>query len=355
MIALSSIGSTIKNKKQLSLVPKERLQDLNEIHKWVSKWNKSFSFDLIPGDASSRRYYRIKEKNKSYVVMKMQPFADAGLHLPFLDVQRHLHRLEVAVPEVLEVNPAKGLILMSDLGDETLLKRLETVHSKKEQIQLFKKAINLLLRMQLLATQLSAPIEAYGLYFDDEKLLWEVGFTLAHFYNGTLAQQVSAKDQKAIEKYFRDICKVLSSQEWYFTHRDFHSRNIMVYQNAFYMIDFQDARLGCMHYDLASLLRDSYYQLEEDVVYELIEYYLEKKSKIEGKKHSRKEFERIFDLMSIQRNFKAMGSFASFFMKRNDVRYLKFIGNTFENIRRNLLKFPEYDELRQLLFKYYYF
>ena len=67
------------------------------------------------------------------------------------------------------------------------------------------------------------------------------------------------------------------------------------------------------------------------------------------------EFVRVFDLMSIQRNFKAIGSFASFYMKRQDVRYLKFIGNTFENIRRNLLKFPELDELRYLLYRYYYF
>jgi aminoglycoside/choline kinase family phosphotransferase len=121
------------------------------------------------------------------------------------------------------------------------------------------------------------------------------------------------------------------------------------------MIDFQDARLGCAQYDLASLLRDSYYQLEEEVVYELVDYYIRSKEKLEGVKENRKEFMRVFDLMSIQRNFKAIGSFASFYMKRQDVRYLKFIGNTFENIRRNLLKFPEMDELRCLLFRYYYF
>ena len=66
-------------------------------------------------------------------------------------------------------------------------------------------------------------------------------------------------------------------------------------------------------------------------------------------------FTRMFDLMSVQRNFKAIGSFTSFYGKRNDAMYIRFVGNTFENIRRNLAKFPEYGELRKLLFQYYYF
>jgi aminoglycoside/choline kinase family phosphotransferase len=185
--------------------------------------------------------------------------------------------------------------------------------------------------------------------------MWEVGFTLAHFYNGALARAIPPREQKVVEAYFKMICKRLASQEWYFTHRDYHGRNIMVLGSDLYMIDFQDARLGCAQYDLASLLRDSYYQLEEEVVYELLDYYVRAKEKAEGVRENRKDFVRVFDLMSIQRNFKAIGSFASFYMKRQDVRYLKFIGNTFENIRRNLLKFPELDELRCLLFKYYYF
>ena len=59
--------------------------------------------------------------------------------------------------------------------------------------------------------------------------------------------------------------------------------------------------------------------------------------------------------MSIQRNFKAIGSFASFYIRRDNARYLRFIGNTFENVRRNLAKFPEHQRLHQLLFNWYYF
>lgn len=334
---------------------KLRNAEATQIKSWTSHLGRSVAVTPIPGDASSRRYYRVRTRSASFIAMRMQPFADQNEQLPFIQVQRHLSRLGVNVPQIVDVDAKQGMILLSDLGDETLLKRLERVSKKRDQLVWFKRAIDLVLNMQIVATRTTAPIDAYGLYFDEEKLMWEVNFTLAHFYNGALARNIPNREAKLINKYFEYICKRLASQEWYFTHRDYHGRNVMVVGSDLYMIDFQDARLGCAQYDLASLLRDSYYQLEEEVVYELVDYYLRTKEKAEGVKENRKEFVRIFDYMSIQRNFKAIGSFASFYMKRQDVRYLKFIGNTFENIRRNLLKYPELDELRCLLYRYYYF
>ncbi|MBI2607021.1 MAG: phosphotransferase [Deltaproteobacteria bacterium] len=321
----------------------------------ATRRGRTVSIDPLPGDASSRRYYRIRVRGDSFVGMRVPPFQDVGEQLPFIQVQKHLHKLGVSVPQIFDIDARRGLILLSDLGDETLLKRLERVSKKRDQLIWFKRAIDLMLAMQISATRNTTPIDAYGLYFDEEKLMWEVAFTFAHFYGGYLARNIPGKELKLLEAYFQWICKQLASREWYFTHRDYHSRNIMIAGSDLYMIDFQDARLGCSQYDLASLLRDSYYQLDDDVVYELVEYYLDRKEKIEGRRENRREYARVFDLMSIQRNFKAIGSFASFYMKRQDVRYLKFIGNTFENIRKNLLKFSELDELRCLLYRYYYF
>jgi aminoglycoside/choline kinase family phosphotransferase len=121
------------------------------------------------------------------------------------------------------------------------------------------------------------------------------------------------------------------------------------------MIDFQDARMGPAQYDLASLLRDSYYQLEESQIQRLLDYYVIRWEAVTGKRIDRAQFEYVFDLMSVQRNFKAIGSFASFHNKRGNATYLKYIGNTFENIRRVLLKYPSYSALREVLFHYYYF
>ncbi len=337
------------------------LEDQKSIRDWLGKSQggkkSQLTIEKIPGDASSRQYYRVRKGNSRMIAMKMSPFTEQGESLPFLQVQRHLDKLSVAVPKIFDVEPSQGLILLDDLGDETLLKRLQSVSRKRDQLIWFKRSIDLLTKMQIKATEKKAPIDAYGLYFDVEKLMWEVRFTLNHFYTGRLAPKMSDKDIKTVEEYFTAICKRLASEGWVFTHRDYHCRNIMVHDDELFMIDFQDARLGCAQYDLASLLRDSYYQLEEDLIYELVDYYVSQMQKSDGIPNykNKNNFVEIFDLMSIQRNFKAIGSFASFFVKRDDARYVKFIGNTFENVRRNLLKFPELDGLKQLLFRYYYF
>lgn len=338
------------NGKQQLLTEEKQIVKL-----WASHLGRPVTVTLMPGDASSRRYYRVRTRSTSYIVMKLDPFSTIGERLPFIQVAKHLTRLGINVPQILDTDEKQGIILLSDLGNDTLLKRLEAVSKRRDQLVWFKRSIDILLKLQIAATRYTAPIDAYGLFFDEAKLMWEVQFTLTHFYGGKLAQPIPARDIKTVEVYFRWICKKLAAQDWCFTHRDFHSRNIMVVRNKLYLVDFQDARLGCPQYDVASLLRDSYYQLEEEVVYELVDYYLREKFKADNVKENRKDFIRIFDLMSIQRNFKAIGSFASFYSKRGDVRYLKFIGNTFENIRRNLLKFPELHELRTLLYRYYYF
>ena len=108
-------------------------------------------------------------------------------------------------------------------------------------------------------------------------------------------------------------------------------------------------------YDLASLLRDSYYQLDEKQISDLTAYYLLRMKEEGAEINDVAHFNRLFDLMAVQRNFKAIGSFASFHNRRGNPAYLKFIGNTFENIRRNLKKYPEFKKLREALYYHYYF
>src|SRR5690606_17463681 len=117
-----------------------------------------------------------------------------------------------------------------------------------------------------------------------------------------------------------------------------------------YAIDFQDARMGARQYDLASLLRDSYYRLPDQTVEELVEYYLRKVEKRERVRIPRKKFFYIFDLMSLQRNFKAIGSFCSFYVKRSDPSYLPHVGSALENIRRVIMRHPELKAIREGLF-----
>lgn len=330
---------------------------------WLKKSSEFSEITKIPGDASTRRYYRAKKTDgQSYILMKMDSFADQAANLPFLSIQKYLKGVGVPVPEVLDFDPPLGHILLEDLGDVTLLRRLQNVAETENERYFYEKVIDALVEMHVKATPQNKAgavvpqLEAFQLVFDFEKLFWEIGFTIENFYELYLKRTLKPEDRKILTEGFTEICQVLAAQPRVFTHRDFHSRNIMVNaKDQLIMIDFQDARMGPQQYDLVSLLRDSYYQLEEAQVVRLTDYYVARWEAQSGQQVHRKEFDRIFDLMALQRNFKAIGSFASFFNKRGNPTYLKYIGNTFENIRHTLLKYPEYSPLREVLFHYYYF
>lgn len=304
----------------------------------------------LAGDASLRRYYRVFNGDASFVLMLTEPFEKAKFD--FLLVRAYLEKCGVPVPGLVAVEEAKGAILLEDLSDRTMLHRLGEL--KGNEMELFREALELLHVFHSKTKSAAAPVPGFKLAFDEEKLMWEVDFALEHLFGSYLKRDIPEKEFSAMRESFVDICSRLAAEPRVFTHRDYHSRNIMIPPRAgMVCIDFQDARMGLRAYDLASILRDSYYQLSEESVYELVDFYL--KLAAQDEKIDRAHFIKSFDLMSIQRNFKAIGSFTSFYGKRNNASYIRFVGNTFENIRRNLGKFPEYARLRELLFHYYYF
>lgn len=340
---------------------------------FISRSREIQSVEKLPGDASTRKYYRVKTKSedegfKTIIVMAMEPFEEKGGQIPFLAIQKHLADAGVDVPRVLDFDPKNGFIMLEDLSDTTLLRCLQEVESFDVEKHFFERAIDLLVDMHVktgpnskLAKENAPAIEGFNQSFDVEKLMWEVNFTMEHFYEKHLQRKIKPEDMKIIQDGFTQICTELANEPKVFTHRDYHSRNIMIAEGSaderprFVMIDFQDARMGPCQYDLASLLRDSYYQLDEKQIVALTRYYIARMKDQGAPIGDIAQFDRMFDLMAVQRNFKAIGSFASFLNRRGNPAYLKFIGNTFENIRRNLLKYPEFKKLREVLFHYYYF
>jgi aminoglycoside/choline kinase family phosphotransferase len=298
--------------------------------------------------------------------MVMEQFENEGMSLPFVVVQKHLAAANVDVPAILDIDASRGFILLEDLGDTTLLRRLQEVSNAEVERHMYERAIDILVDMQVKASpgRKPADINAYKLRFDHEKLMWEMNFTIEHFYQTYLKRNLKEGDLALMRGELSEICHTLAAEPTVFTHRDYHSRNLMLTpgsspgssdEERLVMIDFQDARMGPAQYDLASLLKDSYYQLEESQVDRLLDYYIVRFEAASGQRLDRMKFRMIFDLMSVQRNFKAIGSFASFLNRRGNPGYLKYIGNTFENVRRTLQKYPQYSKLREVLFHYYYF
>ena len=135
-------------------------------------------------------------------------------------------------------------------------------------------------------------------------------------------------------------------------HRDYHSRNLMLSDGSLYIIDFQDARMGPDTYDLVSLLRDSYVDFTEPQVDELIAFFLALRSgrpSVSSSDTSLQEFHRRFDLMALQRNLKALGTFGFQTTSRQNPVYIQYIPRTLNSARANLLRYPRFARLRELL------
>lgn len=178
--------------------------------------------------------------------------------------------------------------------------------------------------------------------------MWEMNYARDHFLEKVGGVKPSDKDAKALQEEFLKICETLDRLPKFVCHRDYHSRNLMLKLGRVYVIDFQDARLGPIQYDLVSLVHDSYVNLSQDTIQKIKADYLDKATQVGPKGVIRADFEEMFLLQIIQRCFKACGSFASFLNMRNDTRYLKYIKNTANLVGRTLKQhggFPVFTEL----------
>lgn len=313
---------------------------------------KNCGITRLTGDASSRRYYRASVDDKNYVVCLQQPIEEDTD--TFVDIQKILMSEGVRVPHIFDYDLQRGYLLEEDLGNQTLLKYLSKRSTPTEEKQAYEKALGELIKIHHINKDNFPQASFSSLFFDKEKLMSEVRFTLAQLVEGLFAQILSEPQKKVLESSFESICKTLAAQKMVVTHRDYHSRNIMVCEDDFIVIDFQDARMGIPQYDLVSLLEDCYYKISRNNKHSLKQSYWENFLKEEQIQSSFEDFSILYDKMAIQRIFKALGSFAYIYRLRGDIRYLKYIGYAFEKLRDILFRYKEYNELRVVLSEVYY-
>jgi aminoglycoside/choline kinase family phosphotransferase len=130
-------------------------------------------------------------------------------------------------------------------------------------------------------------------------------------------------------------------------HRDYHSRNLMVHRNRLVVIDFQDARMGPATYDLVSLLRDCYVDLSPDLVAATTERFLDA---VPTERTA--DFGRRFDLMSVQRHLKALGTFGHQIAIIGRPGFAAYVPRTIAYLRRTLHAYPRFGRLLELLAPY---
>lgn len=313
--------------------------------------NRPFEVFPLAGDASTRRYFRIVSGEESMVLMVWEPFVDDG-NYPFLSVRDHFEKHGVTVPRVVAKSPSEGLVLLEDLGDLTLERKFWENQNQDIVLPFYEQSIDELIKIHYHATFDRTNCTAFKMEFDVEKLLWEMNYGREHMMR--IAQvQLTPAEHKALDEVFTNICTTLHNEKKFIAHRDYHSRNVMLKLGKARVIDFQDARMGTIQYDLVSLLRDSYVTINDASANHLINYYLDRRKELASKYNlaslSRAEFDRVYEIQTVQRCFKACGSFSSFYNLRNDTRYLKYIYQTIHTVKRSLEPLREYSAFYQIL------
>jgi len=299
----------------------------------------------LTGDASDRRYYRIMLADSPSIVLSLYSAPFVFDSLSFVNVAKLLQLMPVPIPTVLGHADDIGVLAQEDLGDVTLQAHLGAA-TAGEHAALYRQAVALIATLQRRGAELeSTEFVPYGIAFDTEKLTWELDFFIRHFVEAYRGAVIAPADRDELQREFAALIEDLASEPRVLCHRDYHSRNLMLHEDDLYIIDFQDARMGPDTYDLVSLLRDSYVDLPEETVDELLAYFLA----LKGQTGTEEHFRARFDLMALQRNLKALGTFGYQTTARRNPVYIQYIPRTLRYVRDNLENLPRFSRMRELL------
>jgi N-acetylmuramate 1-kinase len=298
----------------------------------------------LTGDASDRKYFRVILKDGRTLVLALHVGPIEFAKLPFANVCELLQQIPLPVPAILGHSDSLGVLALRDLGDVTLQAHLGAA-SPSAHAGLYRDAVSFIEQLQRRGAELTSDkYVPFNIAFDIEKLTWELNFFAKHFLEGYRGIALSAAERATLDEEWASITAELAAESRVLCHRDYHSRNLMFHDGSLHIIDFQDARLGPDTYDLVSLLRDSYVDLTDQQLEDFIAYFLALKGNADAA-----EFRRRFDLMALQRNLKALGTFGYQTISRQNPVYIQYMPRTLNYVRRNLGKYPRFGRLQGLL------
>ena len=322
----------------------------------------------LAGDASNRRYFRLElsgSATRSIILMQLaEPEAfkqseeavSGAIHhiseLPYVNIQSHMAKAGVSVPCLYHYDRSAGLLYLEDFGDVTLSEASSGARPGDVEAR-YRQAIAILVRIQSNATSPADPnCLAFHRRFDVPLLMWEFDHFIEYGIEARQGSQIGQADKAALRDEFGKISQLLADQPRVFVHRDYHSRNLMIDGDRIGVLDFQDALMGPATYDLASLLRDAYIELDETMIDRLIDGYLSEMIAGHQTRPSPEAFRRMFDFTSVQRNLKAAGRFVYIDRVKGNPKFLADIPRTLGYVKRNLHKYPELERLRKLMSAY---
>ena len=282
---------------------------------WLDQELRGVRFSLTPAseDASFRRYFRATlDDGRTFVAMDAPP--DKEDCRPFVRIARLLHDAGVHAPEVHAQDLAAGFLLLSDLGTRTYLNELNGGDADR----LMADAIDALIRWQL-ATR-SSELPPY-----DEALLRREMNLFPEWYVARHRQrQLTAEQARGLEAVFAALVRSALAQPAVYVHRDYMPRNLMVSDPNPGVLDFQDAVIGPITYDVVSLFRDAFISWDEERVLDWSVRYWEKAKRAKLPVESDfGEFWRSLEWMGLQRHLKVLGIFARLTYRDGKAKYVQ--------------------------------
>lgn len=313
-------------------------------------------YQPLTPDASTRKYYRVatatSPRETLIISLYATPFNPQDNS--FLDVTRLFEQAGLPVPRVIDAAGTEGIILQEDLGDESLARWLSGADESGAD-GMMKKAISLIARIQaatLLADEMNSV--ACRLAFDEDKLSWELNYFFDHFFGSYRQYQFAPGEEAVIKQELQVIAAELAARPRVLTHRDYHSMNLMVDgYGELRVIDHQDARMGPATYDLVPLLVERRLQpAEEAWIDEQQSCFLRMRAELGLPGIDREEFRAEFNLMTVQRQLKAIGTFSyqTAVVGRGEV-YEKYLPPAIATVLRAMKqpRMKEYPALRRAL------
>ena len=314
---------------------------LEQLKVWLND-NKITYKDIAPAsaDASFRRYFRITDAEKTFIVMDAPPEKEDCK--PFVDIAKLLFDFGLNVPQILQQDLEQGFLLLSDLGNTVFLDKL----NNNTVDEMYAAAMKSLLLMQK-NKKPNLPV------YDETLLRNELNLFPDWYLEKQLKIVVSAEQKEVLENVFEILIKNALEQPQVCVHRDYHSRNLMVNEknpDAPGIIDFQDAVIGAVTYDLVSLLKDCYINWPREKIETWVKYFhAEAESLGIINNVNFEQFLRWFDLMGLQRHLKVAGIFSRLKHRDGKTGYLKDIPRTMDYVFDVLERYPEFKPLQTLL------
>ena len=270
----------------------------------------------LAGDASFRRYWRLTDGARRAVLMDAPP--DKLDIRPFMAIDAHLRGMGSSAPEILAANPATGLALLEDLGDATLAQRLE---AGDDPDRIFGLAIDWMIDLHRRgAAAIPAGLPAY----DDARLLEEVERFLFWYVPAVRGTPVDADAQQHFEAIWCALLPKARTVPDTMVHRDFFIENLLLLPRpgltALGLLDFQDAVVGPITYDLASLLEDARRDLPAPLIDGMRARYRAAFSHLSGA-----DFDASWAVMAAHRHVKCLGLFVRLAKRDGKPGYLRHI------------------------------